>query len=183
MRRRGIWRVESALIAEMLLLLAGVVVPIMRDVKRGSTASHILTLISLLRESADRHHRDTGRYAEETSTASDEDAHQLSQPQDYSGWCGPYLDQPFSTETNPCGGASSLVPTLSDTGGFDPTGRGDVQLAGPGQCLTLSGVPLEIAHEIDQAIDRNVPGDWTDTGRVKYDEAKQTLSALILYER
>ena len=182
-RRRGLARLEHFLILAILAVIAGIVHPVLRDVRNDADASRILALCAALKDSCEQHFAETGRYATELSDGQSPDAHQLALPQEYPNWDGPYLERPIGPDDNPFGGKLMILPSLASSGGFDPTGRGERTLDGRGQYVRLTHVPQEVATLVDDAIDRNVPGEWMKTGQVEYDPTDTgTLILLLMYE-
>lgn len=173
----GFTLMEVVVVVAILALLAGVVVPVFRSVQQDGQSSKILAISDTLKKAVEKHFADTGRLAIEYSPTAagaytGATQHRLSLAQTYANWRGPYLDHPLTRADNPFQNAVYVYQSLAigqTGGGFNLTGGPSDTHAGPGQCVVFHGVPDSIAQRVDDALDKNIPGDWKATGRVEYD--------------
>lgn len=172
----GFTLMEVVVVVAILALLAGVVVPVFRSVQQDGQASKILAVVDTLKKATEKHFADTGRLAIEYSPSpsgsyTGTNHHRLSIHQTYANWHGPYLDHPLTRADNPFQNAIYVYQSLAvgqTNGGFNLTGGATDTHTGAGQCVVFHGVPDVVAQRVDDALDKNVPGDWKATGRVEF---------------
>jgi Tfp pilus assembly protein PilE len=168
---------EVVVVIAVLSLLAGLIVPAFRSVQQDGQAAKILAVVDSLRKACEKHYADTGQYAYEYTPSSatvyaDPSAHLLSMTQTYAGWKGPYLDHPLTTADSPFNSTVYVYNTTANwasNGGFNLTGSaaGDT-ITGNGQLVVFYAIPEAVAERVNDALDKNIPGDWMVTGRVEY---------------
>ncbi|MEZ5976783.1 MAG: prepilin-type N-terminal cleavage/methylation domain-containing protein [Planctomycetota bacterium] len=169
--RAGFSLLEIIVAISIIAILVGVVGFRSGSAVQRGQASRLVQLVKNVEKAAVTHYSDTGRYAEELEVTQAASRRDLTSPQTYTGWAGPYLERPFATDdTNPFG-LTRLYATL-DAGswvpGFDSDGDGTPDLTGNGNMIVFWDVPEEVAQSIDKAFDGGIPGDWFTTGRVVY---------------
>jgi prepilin-type N-terminal cleavage/methylation domain-containing protein len=175
-RTAGFTLMEVVVVVAILALLAGVVVPVFSSVQQDGQASKILSVTDSLKKAVDKHFADTSRLATEYSPTpggayTGAAQHQLSMTQSYANWRGPYLDHPLTRADNPFQDAVYVYQGLSlaqTGGGFNLTGGSSNTHTGNGQTLVFYGVSQAVAQRVDAALDKNIPGTWSATGRVEY---------------
>jgi len=178
---------EVVVVVAILALLAGVVVPVFRSVQQDGQASKILAVVDALKKATEKHFADTGRLAIEYSPTTSggstgTNQHRLSLPQTYANWRGPYLDHPLTRADNPFGNAVNVYQSLAISqtgGGFNLTGGSADTHTGPGQCVVFFGVADAIAQRVDEALDKDIPGDWQSTGRAEFNANGQLAIYLL----
>ncbi len=171
---------EIIVILAILILLIGLAVPHQEPGKKAPEVETILELVNTLTRAATQHHADTGRCAREYSGANFQgrEFHQLSCPQGYPGWNGPYIDHPLSFHDNPFGSYVNLYKCLDEGGTNKPRVQGNSS-AGR-QYIAFGSIPEEVARNVDEILDRDMePGDWKTSGRVRYVESAQRLNVLV----
>lgn len=187
-RTSGVTRIETLFAAGLMLALAGVVAPVAGSPSKDDQVDSIVELCAKLERATFRHFVDTRETATEFSGHDGEIAayHQLSRSQGDPRWSGPYLDEPLSDASHPCGGSVWVYPDLrggvaSPAGGFDPGQSGRDSVKGKGQFVAFSDVPEDVASLVDRELD-GAPGihGWRSTGRCEYDRVTKTLSVLLL---
>ncbi|MEZ5965420.1 MAG: prepilin-type N-terminal cleavage/methylation domain-containing protein [Planctomycetota bacterium] len=172
----GFTLMEVVVVVAILALLAGVVVPVFRSVQQDGQASKILAVVDTLKKATEKHFADSGRLAIEYSPSpagayTGATHHRLSIVQTYANWRGPYLDHPLTRADNPFQNAVYVYQSLAISqtgGGFNLTGGPADTHTGTGQCVVFYGVPDTVAKRVDEALDKNIPGDWQATGRAEY---------------
>ena len=180
-KRHGFSLIEIIVAVSILVILAGIAIPVVSKQVDKAKAGKILSLVETLRSACERYRADTGDYATEYSEKSytDDKYHRLALKQSLDGWDGPYIDHPLTRGDNPFDGTCYLYANLTGgsvkPNGFDLLGRGRVTHKGNGNFLGLSGITEEVAQRVDEALDRGVPGDWKSTGRVEYSGGKLAI--------
>jgi prepilin-type N-terminal cleavage/methylation domain-containing protein len=172
--RAGFSLLEIVVAISIIAILVGVVgFRSGAAVQRGQ-ASRLIQLVKNVEKGCLIHYSDTGRYAEELEVTQAATRRDLTAPQTYTGWAGPYIDRPFANnDTNPFG-QTRLYNSLQAGNwipGFDTDGNGSADLVGNGNMLLFTALPIEVAQSIDRAFDGGTPGDWFTTGRVVYQAA------------
>ena len=180
--------VQGVIASSVFIIVAVVATPTMEEIVEDGKSLKVLRLYERVSEACIRHYRDTNRAAIEFAGSSESDRHnlkryhQLSQPQLYKGWKGPYIQVPLSMADNPFGGVVELHNSLSTHPalGFE---LADGTLAEEdGQYLVLTRIPEEVAVRLDRHLDgEEQDSAWREKGRVEYSKAAGgTLSLFIL---
>lgn len=187
---RGLTLIEIVVVVAILAMIAGLLAPAVGNAMQDAKATKVLAVSDAVKKAAATHYNDTGTYAIEYSGSSYSAGqyHQLSLKQTTPGWEGPYMDHPLSSGDNPFGGFVYLYNNLTGGSakpdGFDPTGAGSTTATGNGQFIGFGSIPENVAQLVDEAWDKNVPGDWKSSGRVEYSSANGgTLMLLLMYEQ
>jgi len=172
--RGGFSLLEIIIAISIIAILIGVVGYRSGSAIERGQASRLIQLVKALEKGGATHYVDTGRYPREYEVTQAAANRQLSSPQTYVGWQGPYLERPLaSNETNPFGVVrmynnlqqGSWIP------GFDSDGDGSADLTGAGCLLYMTGLPQDVAEAVDRAFDGGIPGNWFDSGRVVWQQA------------
>jgi prepilin-type N-terminal cleavage/methylation domain-containing protein len=174
-RGKGFSLIEIIVAVSILVVLAGIAIPVIANQVNKAKAGKILNLAETLRGACERYKGDTGEYAREYTTSTSATNHRLSITQaTIPGWDGPYIDHPLTRADNPFGGDVYVYSDLTGTGsgvrpnGFSLTGSGSNTHTGLGNFLGMREIPQDVAQMVDEALDRGLPGDWQTRGRVEY---------------
>ncbi|MBK8975101.1 MAG: prepilin-type N-terminal cleavage/methylation domain-containing protein [Planctomycetes bacterium] len=180
-QQRAFTLVEVIVVISVLALLAGIALPMLGTTTNDARVAKLVATVDQLRKACQRHHGDTRQYAIEQTGATGAVKHSLSAPQQAEGWRGPYLDHALSAADNPFESFVHVHDELDvNRGGFDLDGNGDLDLRGRGNVAIFGNVDEESAQRIDAALDRGIPGDWNETGRVQW--RRNTLFVLLYVE-
>jgi len=178
----GFSLIEVIVAVSILVILAGIAIPVVSKQVEKAKSGNILTLADTLRSACERYKSDTGEYATEYSEKSYTASkyHQLSLKQTSpTGWDGPYIDHPLTRGDNPYDGECYMYANLTGgsikPNGFDLTGSGTVTHTGDGNFIGFAGIPESVAEKVDKAFDESVPGNWKTTGRVEYSSGKLAI--------
>jgi len=172
--KKGFTLIEVIVAISILVILAGIAIPVVSKQIDKAKVSKILSLVETLRTACDTYHADTGLWSTEYSGAAyaSSNFHTLSMEQASTGWDGPYIDHPLGTGDNPFGGNCYLYPNLTGGGirpnGFDLLGTGTESHTGNGNFIGFGGISQDVAEGVDAAMDSGVAGSWASTGRVEY---------------
>ncbi|HMS16843.1 MAG TPA: hypothetical protein PKA37_08370, partial [Planctomycetota bacterium] len=156
------------------LAVAGVVLPTASDDSVRRDADAVVALVRRVKQAAERHYLDTGRFAVEQPRKASTTAQQLASPQDYPGWRGPYLPRPLSHGDHP---GKRSIEILDRAEGLWPGGMRCAQTGRvlcetrQGSVLLLRGVPKEVAKRVDLLLDRSLESEdpeWAKHGCVEY---------------
>lgn len=161
---------ELILVIGIVAILAASMVPVISSARMQARVASILQSVDTLSDACRRYHADTGIFANEHMTPfggphpnrglSSNDGRSL-------GWDGPYLADRISIEDNPYNGGMIVWRVLRD---FDLDGDGtiDKRIGFPGNYIVVSNLPERACQMIDGHLDKNIPGDWKVTGRVRF---------------
>lgn len=178
---KGFSLIEIIVAVSILVVLAGIAIPVVSNQVEKAKAGKILSLVETLRGACERHKADTGQYATEYSEKSYTAGtyHMLSVKQTTTGWDGPYVDHPLTRGDNPFDGFVYLYSNLTGgtikPSGFDLTGSGAVTHQGNGNFIGFGAIPESVAERVDEGLDRGISGDWKTTGRVEYSGDKLAI--------
>ncbi len=179
--RAGFSLIELVVTMTILAILVGVVSFRSGSVVEKGKVTKVLSLIDTLKSACALHHADTGTYAYEYTNYSTSHR-KLSAEQSTSGWSGPYIESPLAHGgSSPFGSlhlynnpkANNWIP------GFDVDGDAVVDVVDNANMLWLSGMDEASAKLIDDALDRNLGGDWYDSGKVRWSSTKRYCWVLI----
>lgn len=172
---RGFSLIEIIVAVSILVVLAGIAIPVIANQVDKAKAAKILNLAETLRGACERYRGDTGQYCREYTRSTANNNHRLSINQAaINGWDGPYIDHPLTRGDNPYGGHIYIYNNLTGSGGgvrpngFDLTGGGAVTHMGPGNFVGFRDIPQEVAELVDEALDEGLPGSWDTRGRVEW---------------
>jgi prepilin-type N-terminal cleavage/methylation domain-containing protein len=174
-RGKGFSLIEIIVAVSILVVLAGIAIPVVASQVNKAKAGKILALVETLRSACERYKGDTGQYTREYTTSTSATNHRLSIAQSsIPGWDGPYIDHPLTQSDNPFGGDVYIYEDLDGTGsgvrpnGFSLVGSGANTHTGQGNFLGLSNIPQDVAEMVNDALDRGTPGEWQHRGRVEF---------------
>ncbi len=180
--QRGFSLIEVIVAVSVLVILAGVGIPLVTTQVEKARAGKIVSLAENLRTACQDYYADTGQFAREYSGSNHTDPsyHKLSVPQKkVPGWEGPYLDHPITEADNPCRGSVFVYDRLDKGGnpskGFNLLGGKSETHVGKGNFVLLTNVPEGVAKRVDTALDHGIGGAWQKTGRVKYKKQGKRL--------
>ena len=182
-RRSGFSLIELVVTMTILAILVGVVSFRSASVVDRGRVTKVLSLVDTLRSACALYHADTGAYAREYTNYAPNNR-RLSAQQTVNGWSGPYIEAPLAHNTsNPFGNLHLYDNPLANNWipGFDLDGDNTVDVTSGANMLWLSGVDQEAAEKIDEALDGNLQGTWTDAGRVRYSPASRYCWVLIYH--
>jgi prepilin-type N-terminal cleavage/methylation domain-containing protein len=172
---KGFSLIEIIVAVSILVVLAGIAIPVIASQVNKAKAGKILRLAETLRSACERYKGDTGTYGREYTTSTSAINHRFSIAQtSVPGWDGPYIDHPLTQADNPFGGDVYVYSDLTGTGsgvrpnGFSLTGSGSNTHTGQGNFLGMKDIPQDVAEMVDEALDRGLPGNWQNRGRVEY---------------
>ncbi|MFH2003020.1 MAG: prepilin-type N-terminal cleavage/methylation domain-containing protein [Planctomycetota bacterium] len=171
-QKRGFSLIEIIVAVSILVILAGIAIPAISTQVERAKVGKLVALVDTLGKACAQYNVDTSGYATEYSgsTYTASNYHTLSLIQTTNGWEGPYIDHPITTADNPFNGNIYLYNNLSGAldSGFDINGSGANTHEGSGNYVRFYGLPEDAAIRLDAAFDKDIPGDWMETGRVKY---------------
>lgn len=180
----GFTLLELAITVSIIILLAGLLLPLIGDARRDAEVANIVSTVDALRKACIAHYADTGTYATEASNVAAAASHELSVSQSTTNWGGPYLDHPLTSGDNPFGGDVVVFEAMEAGGananGFLLAGTGSPASTGAGQALTMTNIPEMVAQAVDAAMDQNVAGTWSETGRVEWSATNDTLIVYLI---
>ena len=188
-KRSGFSLIELVITMTIMAILVGVVSMRAGGQTDKAQATKIMKIADELKTACALYHADTGFTAREYSNYQGATYHRLALDPGVTGWAGPYLEKPLNRSMAPTAGNIHLY-NYSPSGytggnGFDLDGDGTVDVAGQvgnnSNCLVVWGVDQEVAEHVDEAFDRNLPGDWTDAGQVEYTAGSRRLAILIYH--
>lgn len=175
---RGFTLMELVVVVAVLIALSALLIPAVSGVLEDAKVAQVVTEVNSLKTACAKHYMDTGSFAHEycgTQYMVQPQHRQLTAPQTYRGWKGPYIESPLDTG-NPWGGRVHLYATLLVNGltgwDLDYDGNPELTTADTANVLWLSDVPADQAEAIDEALDPPVAsgGDWRTSGRVQWNE-------------
>jgi type II secretory pathway pseudopilin PulG len=135
-------------------------------IDKGKTTK-IVGLANTFKTVCASYHSDVGSYPREyaNSTAANR---RLSAKQATTGWSGPYIESPLTPGQNPFGGTVHLYDVVTAGNkipGFDTDGDGTLDVKAGASMLYFSKVPAAAAEAIDDTIDRDLKGTWSNAHR------------------
>lgn len=186
--KKQIWAftlLELVIVLAVMTILAGVLIPVVKQVLDSAKVSKIVSVIDTLTSASRKYYKDTRKFATEDSGESGVLSHTLAyDPRDadasIQGWSGPYIEGPLMVGLLPFEPTPDLkIRLVPGVGGVDGsegyylTGEG-----GPntyhapgtnGQEIIIEGLTGDWPKKINDLIDKGVPGEqneWTRWGRV-----------------
>jgi prepilin-type N-terminal cleavage/methylation domain-containing protein len=179
-RRSGFSLLELVITLSLIAILVGVVGFRSTSVLDKGKISSISQLVRNLKTACALYHSDTGLYPYEYSNYPAVHRKLSGAQTGTAGWAGPYLEKPFaSNATNPYG-LVHLYNNLNTTvGGYDIDGNGQVEATGNGCSLVLWNIERPVAEALNKVFDEGIPGDWEQTGQVKYLAGARQLGIMI----
>jgi prepilin-type N-terminal cleavage/methylation domain-containing protein len=183
--RGGFSLVELVITMTIMTILVGVVSMRASGMTDKARSAKIVSTIENLRTPITLYHQDTNQLPREYSGYQGATYHRLSQDPGVSGWDGPYITDPIRRSWNPTGGQVHIYNTIpaayAGNNGFDMDGDGTTDVIGAEGCvITFWEVDLEVAEKVDSAFDEQLPGTWSDAGRVEYQESSRRLTVLLM---
>lgn len=195
-KKTGFTLLELIVIVTILALLAGILIPVAKQMIRDAKAQRLIEVMSRVQEACQRFWIDTGKFPVEgrndISEPEDPAKHNLSMndpSNPISGWKGPYISQPLDSQDNSIGGMSGIFvnqvlyyPPRFDGFDFD---NGQGKLQGPGSFLMVWEVDRDFAKYMDEKIDKSDEQgivNWAVYGRVAYDDETHRLFLFLLAE-
>jgi prepilin-type N-terminal cleavage/methylation domain-containing protein len=168
----GFSLLEIVIALAVIAMIVGVVAVRSGGVINKGKTSRVLQLVDTLKKASAQYHSDTNQMPWEHAGGSVTNR-KLSGTQTIAGWQGPYIESPLTTAMNPSGGSINLYATVAVQGnaGFDIDGNAVNDVTGAGCTLWMSGITQEDARALDAAFDKGVPGNWYDSGRVKWNSS------------
>ena len=184
----GFTLMELVVVIAVLVALAALLVPAISSVMDDAKVSEVASLFDSTKKAATRHNFDTGRFAHEYTGPSYLAAghHELSMEQSYSGWKGPYLEEPLNLKHNPWGGNVHLYNYLLVNGlqGWDLDRDGTHEHTSQTRAcvLWMNQVPEEAAEQLDESLDTGTERDtdWRAAGRLQWRNG--TLWILVFHK-
>jgi len=163
----GFTLLEVIIVVAILAALAGIIIPMAKDMIAQAQVQRILTLADRSKDACERYWYDTNLFGKEDSVTSDPSDHELSMDIGTAGWKGPYLDSPFTSNLHPWGQPIQIAKILATApgGGFDLQGNGSIN-SGPGNYLYLQNVPASFMLRIEDTLDGPRGLLWNSRGRV-----------------
>ncbi|HPF13616.1 MAG TPA: prepilin-type N-terminal cleavage/methylation domain-containing protein [Planctomycetota bacterium] len=181
-RKSGFSLIELVIAMAILAILVGVVSMRSGNLLDRSKVTKITQAIDSIKTAAVLFHTDTGRYAYHTTG----NARQLVVPT-YTGWDGPYIDDPDLGRNNPFG-VMYLDNNHDGFGrvtGWDLDGDGTEELTGNCNVVLLTGIDADMAAKLDAHYDNNMAGKggatWNKVGRFQYVSGNQS-GIIFLYQ-
>ena len=183
LQEKGFSLIEVIVAVSILVILAGIAVPVISSQVEKAKVGKIVSLVETLRGACDRYKADMGTYPREIGTSRKDTYHLLSlKPKNDTNWDGPYIDHPLADMDNPFGGDVYLYDNLTGSKvtpkGFDLLGSGKKTHTGDGNFIGFTDIPQDIAEMVDEALDQGVKGNWKTTGRVEYQNNKLAIYLL-----
>lgn len=184
-KNAGFSLVELVITMTIMTILVGVVSMRASGMTDRARAAKIVSTVQNLRTPVTLYHQDTDQLPREYSGFQGATNHRLSQDPGITGWDGPYITDPIRRSWNPTGGQVHMYSTIpaayASNNGFDLDGDGTTDVIGNEGCiLVFWECDIEVAEKVDRAFDDQLPGTWTDAGRVEFQEASRRLSVLLL---
>ena len=179
--RAGFSLLEIVIAISVLAIIAGVVGLRSGSVIEKSKATNALQMIDTLKSASIMYHTDTGQFAREYAGYG-ASARNLTATQSVAGWAGPYIENQLPVNANPWGGTTHLYNTVTAGNwipGFDFDGDGTLDVTGAGNMVYMQRADEAAAQAVDAAIDKSTPGNWNETGRVRYVSSGQRLLVLV----
>lgn len=180
--KRGFTLLELVIVLAVMAVLAGVLVPVVKQVLDAAKVTKLVTLVDSLAQASRRYYKDTRNFAKEFGQSSLASEHQLAYDQGgaVKDWNGPYIEGPLMDSMQPFENAQiQLLPTLLGIPGSGGSGSGYylAGLAGPqtlstsGQEVYLGALATKWAEKINEAFDGPDEGaDAATAGRVIYQD-------------
>ena len=182
-RRAGFSLMEIIVAVSILSILAATLALRAGGMIDKGKNGKVIQLISALKTACEMHHADTGSFAREYSGYAPKHR-KLSAKQTQTGWDGPYLEAPLTHKQNPYNGSTHLYNSVTANSwltGFDVDGDGTDDVTSQGNMLWMSNVPAAAAESINDSFDAGIGGNWSATGRVRYNESNKHLYVLLYY--
>ncbi|MBN3040600.1 MAG: type II secretion system protein [Candidatus Omnitrophica bacterium] len=171
--KRAFTLTELILVVGIIALLAGIMIPVIKGAIEDAKIARLLNFADALALACKQFNSDTGSYALETILGGPLSTNLSTNGASIAGWDGPYC-RPLSDEDNPFdlvpGGIFFLLAKVAVNNGvqYDLDGDGALEINGPGNDIQFYPVPDTAAKKINDIYDKNVPGDWKSTGKVRY---------------
>lgn len=176
---KGFTLLELVIVLAVMATLAGVLVPIVKQVLDSAKVSKLTSLVDSLSNACKRYYKDTRGFAKEYGYSSLADEHQLAYDQTdplkvavpVKDWNGPYIEGPLLDSMLPFEGAQiQLLGTLQGAGaGYFLAGSSGPNTKGNlGQEINLGPLPLKWAEKINAAFDGTGENAPPVEGRVIY---------------
>lgn len=181
--KSGFSLLEIVIAISVLAIIAGVMTLRSGSLIEKGRVTNALETIDTLKKACVMYHLDTGTFAREFGGAG-LNARRLSGTQTVNGWSGPYIDGQLPVNANPWAGTTRVYNTVNANGwipGFDVDGNGTNEVTTAGNMVYMSRVDESSAQRIDDHIDKTTPGNWNETGRVRYLSGNSLLLVLVHY--
>jgi len=173
---------EIVISLAVIAMIVGVVAVRSSGVINKGKASRVIQLVDTLKKASAQYHADTNALPWEYSGSSAVNR-KLSGTQTLTGWQGPYMESPITSAMSPSGRTLHMyaTPTANGNAGFDTDGDGVNDVTANACCLWLSGITQADAQVIDAAFDKGLPGNWYETGRVKWKSSNSYCWVLVYW--
>ena len=181
--KSGFSLLEIVIAISVLAIIAGVMTLRSGSLIEKGRVTNAIETIDVLKKACVMYHVDTGTYAREYGGSSLANR-RLSGTQTVNGWSGPYIDGQLPVNANPWAGTTRVYNTVTANGwipGFDVDGDGNNDVTGDGNMVYMSRVDASSAQKINDAIDKTTPGNWDESGRVRYVSGSELLLVLVNY--
>lgn len=179
--RSGFSLLEIVIAISVLAILAGVMTLRSGTVIEKGKVQSALETVDVLKKASVMFNADTGRYAREYAGQGVNNRH-LSGAQTFNGWSGPYIESQLPVNANPWGGTTHLYNSVTVGNwipGFDVDGDGNLDVTSAGNMVYMARCEETAAQKIDAVLDKTTPGNWNETGKVRYVSAGQRLLVLV----
>jgi len=168
---------ELLIVIAIATIIAGGLVPLFGTTKQDAKIAKLVSLTDTLRTACMAYYLDTGEYGKEFAGASQDcnagiGMRELSCADGVVDWAGPYLNHPFVNDDIPY--VASGIGVADTSCVFDLNGDGTFEIQGNGNYLyfTITSMGLAnadaLAKKLNDIIDKSVPGNWRETGKLRY---------------
>ncbi|MBN3040861.1 MAG: prepilin-type N-terminal cleavage/methylation domain-containing protein [Candidatus Omnitrophica bacterium] len=177
-RSSGFTLIELILVVAIIALLAAIMMPVIAAARLRARVAKTVQLADTLKHACIMYNSDTGSYAREDAGSPGPANRGLTIDYGISGWDGPYIEKEL-TYTNKDAGIGYMGPGPSHTPlggirnqlwGYDLDGDGslDKPVNSDGNELILEWAWENEAKALNDCLDKDIPGDWRVTGRVRF---------------
>lgn len=174
---RGLSLLEMVVAISIVVILAGIVVPIANNLIRDAKVAKVVDLFQSLSKAYRQYYVDTGQ----EPVHLDDFFHFVQNEDEPEGWNGPYIDRYIDKGDSPSG---SSVELQKGGFGFSIDGTNETDPAKTSY-LVFYNLPEKIAREIDKVIDYGIGSavGWESKGRSRYENlgGGGPDKALLLY--
>ncbi|MBN3040248.1 MAG: type II secretion system protein [Candidatus Omnitrophica bacterium] len=165
--------IELILVVAIIAMLTGAMMPVIISARQKARAAKFAQLLDVLTKACMLYYSDTGQYAGETTDGPVNNWAQrrlsvVPPAGAIPGWDGPYIERPLTSEDAILGDRFIISNLMMGDFDLDGDGTIDKHDMTPGNSMDFWFLQESAAKALDETIDANIPGDWKNTGRLRF---------------